>query len=347
MYGGQTGADGHGNGTRFFHVNALGSVGMATKETGAYEYETLHYPWGQTWVNGWAWDARFASLPIYDYDLNLDVTLFRLYAPIQGRWISPDPVGGDITNPQSLNRYAYVLNNPTTLIDPLGLQGGDWVPHFQDVVTRSGGSCYVDQINTPCIVASGLLSMGAASVCTTAIQCAGYNPVTFSGTLYGNYVHMTFANWDAYSAWRTDLASDPKNQIYDAFWHLLENQGGNPNEVYEVQVYWWGLIPNVSGLGLLNTARAARGAVSDPYKGTHPGGSFISLWPPVDTSHCASTIRGAECHNDAFSPIWLLPLHGLFDYLPSKFINPQDNPNTQVPRGLTTWKCSIIGGCSQ
>jgi hypothetical protein len=38
------------------------------------------------------------------------------------RWLSPDPVAGDITNPQSLNRYAYVLNNPTNLIDPLGLQ---------------------------------------------------------------------------------------------------------------------------------------------------------------------------------------------------------------------------------
>ncbi len=38
-----------------------------------------------------------------------------------GRWMSPDPLGGDITNPQSLNRYAYALNNPTTLTDPTGL----------------------------------------------------------------------------------------------------------------------------------------------------------------------------------------------------------------------------------
>src|ERR1700748_1936466 len=29
-----------------------------------------------------------------------------------GRFMSPDPLGGDLTNPQSLNRYAYVLNNP-------------------------------------------------------------------------------------------------------------------------------------------------------------------------------------------------------------------------------------------
>ena len=38
-----------------------------------------------------------------------------------GRWMTPDPLGGDITNPQSLNRYAYVLNNPTTFTDPSGL----------------------------------------------------------------------------------------------------------------------------------------------------------------------------------------------------------------------------------
>jgi hypothetical protein len=37
------------------------------------------------------------------------------------RWLSPDPVAGSIFDPQSLNRYAYVLNNPCSLIDPLGL----------------------------------------------------------------------------------------------------------------------------------------------------------------------------------------------------------------------------------
>jgi hypothetical protein len=47
---------------------------------------------------------------------------FRFYASSLGRWHSPDPLAGDITNPQSLNRYPYVLNNPATLTDPLGLQ---------------------------------------------------------------------------------------------------------------------------------------------------------------------------------------------------------------------------------
>jgi RHS repeat-associated protein len=57
----------------------------------------------------------------------LDPTLFRTYTSGLGRWLSPDPLGGDVSNPQSLNRYAYVLNNPANLTDPLGL-----CPHGQD-----------------------------------------------------------------------------------------------------------------------------------------------------------------------------------------------------------------------
>lgn len=41
----------------------------------------------------------------------------------EGRCLTPDPLGGDISNPQTLNRYAYVLNSPVTLTDPSGLLG--------------------------------------------------------------------------------------------------------------------------------------------------------------------------------------------------------------------------------
>jgi RHS repeat-associated protein len=49
-------------------------------------------------------------------------TLFRTYQPRLARWLSPDPVAGSILNPQSLNRYAYVVNNPTNFLHPLGPQ---------------------------------------------------------------------------------------------------------------------------------------------------------------------------------------------------------------------------------
>ena len=48
----------------------------------------------------------------------------RLYHQSQGRWISPDPAGMgavDLTDPQTLNRYAYVANNPLSFTDPSGL----------------------------------------------------------------------------------------------------------------------------------------------------------------------------------------------------------------------------------
>lgn len=45
----------------------------------------------------------------------------RYYSPELGRFISQDPVKGSINNPSSLNRYAYVSNNPINLTDPSGL----------------------------------------------------------------------------------------------------------------------------------------------------------------------------------------------------------------------------------
>lgn len=50
-------------------------------------------------------------------------TLWRKYDGRSGRWTSPDPYGGslDKENPQSLNRYSYVLNDPVNRRDPDGL----------------------------------------------------------------------------------------------------------------------------------------------------------------------------------------------------------------------------------
>jgi len=60
----------------------------------------------------------------------------RHYASSTGRWLSPDPAGigfANAANPQSLNLYVYVQNNPLAFVDPNGLlscSDGKW----QDVV---------------------------------------------------------------------------------------------------------------------------------------------------------------------------------------------------------------------
>jgi len=45
----------------------------------------------------------------------------RYYDPLTGRFTSSDPWGGDFRNPQSFNKYSYVLNNPLIFVDPTGM----------------------------------------------------------------------------------------------------------------------------------------------------------------------------------------------------------------------------------
>ena len=63
---------------------------------------------------------RFAGME-WDPEANLYQTWFRKYDVNQGRWMSVDPLAGSTDNPQSLDRYGYVLNDPVNLVDPFGL----------------------------------------------------------------------------------------------------------------------------------------------------------------------------------------------------------------------------------
>ena len=44
----------------------------------------------------------------------------RVYDPLLGRFLSPDPYVQDPLNPQCYNRYAYCMNNPVNYTDPSG-----------------------------------------------------------------------------------------------------------------------------------------------------------------------------------------------------------------------------------
>jgi RHS repeat-associated protein len=60
--------------------------------------------------NGQRWEQ---GLGLYDYNA-------RWYHPALGRFASADTVVPEPGNPQSLNRYAYVYNNPQRYMDPSG-----------------------------------------------------------------------------------------------------------------------------------------------------------------------------------------------------------------------------------
>ena len=47
----------------------------------------------------------------------------RYYNPVLGRLISPDSIVPEPGDPQTLNRYSYVGNNPVNRIDPIDPTG--------------------------------------------------------------------------------------------------------------------------------------------------------------------------------------------------------------------------------
>lgn len=60
---------------------------------------------------------------------------FRYESSGLGRFMSPDPMGGDPADPQSWNRYSYVGNDPVNGTDPLGLLESEvcpvWLPYCE------------------------------------------------------------------------------------------------------------------------------------------------------------------------------------------------------------------------
>ena len=108
------------------HANYQGTVTVESTLNGrAVNSDKAFGPFGEQYNTGAAgngdtvWAGISPDTVAGTYD-----ALYRKYNPNQGRWVSPDPSGlnaVDPSNPQSWNRYAYVLNNPLSYRDPLGL----------------------------------------------------------------------------------------------------------------------------------------------------------------------------------------------------------------------------------
>ncbi len=113
-----------GGQTQFEHQNWLGTERVRTTYNGAVAMSIDSLPWadGHT-PSGDNGDQHDFALMDRDLEDNTEHAQFRQYSTNLGRWQSPDLYSGsyDFTNPQSFNRYTYALNNPSSLIDPLGL----------------------------------------------------------------------------------------------------------------------------------------------------------------------------------------------------------------------------------
>ncbi len=133
----------------YFFADHLGSIGVVTDSIGNCLRDSDYYPYGgeiTTSCNADANAYKFTGKK-RDTESGLDYFPARYLGSSMGRWMSPDPIPwlgwqhppegsseeeeGEslrkfedwIGNPQNLNMYAYVNNNPLRYTDPTGMAG--------------------------------------------------------------------------------------------------------------------------------------------------------------------------------------------------------------------------------
>jgi RHS repeat-associated protein len=121
--GGRTARRDSSGSVYYYFQDQIGSSRLIANSSGTVCYDADYTPFGyeMAYITTCSQNYKFTGLE-RDSETGNDHAWFRSYEQNLGRWMSPDPVAGDVTNPQSLNLYAYALNSPCSLTDPLGLQ---------------------------------------------------------------------------------------------------------------------------------------------------------------------------------------------------------------------------------
>ncbi|MGH9681280.1 MAG: RHS repeat-associated core domain-containing protein [Candidatus Acidiferrales bacterium] len=127
----------------YYFVDHLGSTRTVTDATGTPCFEVDYLPYGientpANFSDSCSTNYRFTG---YEEDAETSLTngnqtqgfyyvFARYYNSRLARFMSGDPLDGDLTDPQTLNKYAYVRNNPVNFTDPAGqfLWGGGGDP---------------------------------------------------------------------------------------------------------------------------------------------------------------------------------------------------------------------------
>ena len=127
------------NETSFYLYDGRGSVTGVTwdksRVTAVYQYD----PYGQVTL-GTTDHVDFYGYNGESYNPNtgLEYLRARYYNANQGRFFQEDTYLGDITDPLTLNRYAYVKNSPLNYVDPSGHWSipKSWLPPTESNIVR-------------------------------------------------------------------------------------------------------------------------------------------------------------------------------------------------------------------
>ncbi len=177
-----------------------GSIRIGSNYNRAYIFSVAFAPFGEQYDRGGSWPVEFTfagndnetttnTNPEYD-------ALYRKVHTSQGRWVSPDPAGlaaVDPSNPQTWNRYAYVLNNPLSFIDSLGLEtcpsgSYNWcvdvtAPPLGDIGATGGGLRHAPVLDT-----SGLPAKNTAQRLKCAAQFGSNHSIAAAFGAQNNFL---------------------------------------------------------------------------------------------------------------------------------------------------------------
>jgi RHS repeat-associated protein len=124
FFGGQRIARQDSSGNRdYYFADHLGTARVVTNASGAVLDDSDFCPFGRQCniVSSSSGNTYKFTGKERDSESGLDYFGARYDSSQYGRFMTPDPLGGQLANPQSLNRYAYVRNNPMSLVDPAGM----------------------------------------------------------------------------------------------------------------------------------------------------------------------------------------------------------------------------------
>jgi RHS repeat-associated protein len=208
-------------GTRYYHRDRM-STRVITDGAGAVVGTTDQAPFGEEMgVSGEGEKHKFTN---YERDnTGLDYAVNRHYDPRQGRFNQVDPLGmgaSSLADPQGLNLYSYVQNDPVNFVDPSGLQ-------MAAVKQKGGGggapTCLIDGAQANCSTASNLVKSGAGVV--GPLETTRWNPKLFKGQ--GGFEHF-----------RVDASGNASWGYWDRVILVVKGDAGNVLDLY-TGVEWY------------------------------------------------------------------------------------------------------------
>lgn len=138
----------------------------------------------------------------------------RVYDPASGRFLSVDPIVGEVGNTQAHNPYSYVSNRPLVSTDPSGLDGEDKpvivvgdaetpninLPRLEDAVGPVNTNLPGSMQTTSAALSIGIPSVGQFNNNSTAQQSVGSTPDAGSNTPTSEVDVSAQRNSESYAA---------------------------------------------------------------------------------------------------------------------------------------------------